>query len=288
MKLKLLRLFFYLSLIFISACQTNAVNVENNETTQSGKSGESKQAQQYYVSGEYTKAYAIARQLAEKQDPSGQYLLGYLYFNGQGVPVDKTTGIKWIRIAADAGYRPAIEALVMINYGLTPDHKCEYVDNPSQAAVTHAQTGRGTADSHETVSRTPAKLIKVSEEKTTVLDSGEILITGLTDKKITPLTANDDQVITKIYTVQIISSHSNNDIIEYTNRILRSFPQYRGMLVFYRTSKNLQQPLYAAGLGQFDSIGQASLAREEMLPLLKDQTIWVRSLLSSQVIKNQL
>lgn len=84
-------------------------------------------AKDLYTAQQYTQAYQITSKLAEKNNPAAQYLLGYLTYYGQGVTADKEQGTKLIQIAADAGYRPAIEGLVMINHGLTPDNKCEPV-----------------------------------------------------------------------------------------------------------------------------------------------------------------
>ena len=44
---------------------------------------------------------------AEKGDATAQFLLGYMYANGQGVAKDGAEAVKWYRKAADQGYAPA-------------------------------------------------------------------------------------------------------------------------------------------------------------------------------------
>lgn len=127
----------------LSGCQTMSLwdepeaiqdpsNIENNtKKTLSDDADYLNIAKELYVAGQYKQAYQIASKLAEKGSPEAQYLLGYLVYYGQGVARDKEQGSKWIQMAADAGYRPAIEGHVMIKHGLTPDNKCETGYNKS-------------------------------------------------------------------------------------------------------------------------------------------------------------
>lgn len=81
-------------------------------------------AKDLFVARQYKQAYRMAKKLAQNNSPEAHYLLGYLLYYGYGVKADREQGKMWIKKAADAGYRPAIEALVMIRYKLTPDKKC--------------------------------------------------------------------------------------------------------------------------------------------------------------------
>ncbi|MCU7801339.1 MAG: hypothetical protein KZQ70_14710 [gamma proteobacterium symbiont of Lucinoma myriamae] len=130
-------------------------------------------AKDLYVAQQYKQAYQITTGLAEKNNPEAQYLLGYLYYYGQGVPVDIKQGSKWIAISADSGYRPAIEALVLIKHGLTPDNKCSSVKlSPQEESVVKKDV-----DSAATI----VKNKEVSNE-TIELNKGEVLITPKTNK----------------------------------------------------------------------------------------------------------
>ena len=84
-------------------------------------------AQELYELKKYHQVYKIARKLSAENHYKAQYLLGYLLFYGQGVPQNKKVGIKWLTLSANSGYRPAIEALVMIEHGLW-DSECVFDD----------------------------------------------------------------------------------------------------------------------------------------------------------------
>lgn len=119
--------------LFLSSCSSTSVldkgsesNIEKISTSTPAESDTYylQIAKDLYVARQYKQAYQISSKLAEKNNAEAQYLLGYLLYYGQGVPADIKQGTKWINISADADYRPAIEALVLIKHGLTPDNKC--------------------------------------------------------------------------------------------------------------------------------------------------------------------
>jgi len=56
-----------------------------------------------YQSAEYSKAFRIFKQKAETGDSRAQYLLGTLYRNGKGAPLDEYDAFRWYKLAAEAG-----------------------------------------------------------------------------------------------------------------------------------------------------------------------------------------
>jgi TPR repeat protein len=56
-----------------------------------------------YRDQEFGKAAEIWQPLADKGDPTAQYLLGNLYADGKGVARDYAAAFKWFRLAADQG-----------------------------------------------------------------------------------------------------------------------------------------------------------------------------------------
>jgi len=52
-------------------------------------------------------AIAATRDRAEAGDADAQYNLGFMYANGQGVPLDDAEAVRWYRLAADQGHAPA-------------------------------------------------------------------------------------------------------------------------------------------------------------------------------------
>jgi outer membrane PBP1 activator LpoA protein len=122
--------------LFLSACsllsfQETKPNIDNTQEKQLSHNQNSEYyfniAQELYEAKQYEQAYKIVLKLAENNDPQAKYLLGYLTYYGQGTAENKALGTQLIQSSADAGYRPAIEGLVMIKHGLTPENKCEPV-----------------------------------------------------------------------------------------------------------------------------------------------------------------
>src|SRR5262249_10825998 len=69
-----------------------------------------------YQRGYFLTAFAEAtRRVDEKGDPRAMTLLGELYSNGLGVPLDEVKAAKWYRLAADRGDRDAMFALAIFH-----------------------------------------------------------------------------------------------------------------------------------------------------------------------------
>ena len=60
-------------------------------------------ATQAYGAGDYTKAMAEFKPLAEQGDAKSQYFVGFLYFRGYGVAKDNAEAANWFRKAAAQG-----------------------------------------------------------------------------------------------------------------------------------------------------------------------------------------
>ena len=53
---------------------------------------------------------------AEKGDARAQVNLGFMYYNGEGVPMTRAEAVKWYRKAADQGYDMAQSKLGFMYY----------------------------------------------------------------------------------------------------------------------------------------------------------------------------
>jgi TPR repeat protein len=56
-----------------------------------------------YTQGDYAKAMAEFKPLAEQGDARGQYFVGFLHHYGYGVKADQTEASKWFQLAGDQG-----------------------------------------------------------------------------------------------------------------------------------------------------------------------------------------
>lgn len=58
---------------------------------------------QFYITGEYDKALAEFKPLAEQGDAKAQYYMGFLYHHGYGMKRDGAEAAKWFRMGAEQG-----------------------------------------------------------------------------------------------------------------------------------------------------------------------------------------
>lgn len=56
-----------------------------------------------YDSGDFKRAFIEAKPSADRGDPSAQYLLGVMYYNGEGVSQDYKESVKWLKLSAAQG-----------------------------------------------------------------------------------------------------------------------------------------------------------------------------------------
>jgi len=61
------------------------------------------EGQQAYIAGEYDKAIAEFKPLAEQGDAKAQYFMGFLYHHGYGMKRDEAEAAKWFRMGAAQG-----------------------------------------------------------------------------------------------------------------------------------------------------------------------------------------
>ena len=69
-----------------------------------------------YSSGNFVKAFRMARPLAEQGEPAAQLLLGMMYYFAQGVDRNPTESAKWMELSAEKLKIPLIQQIVGTNY----------------------------------------------------------------------------------------------------------------------------------------------------------------------------
>lgn len=70
-----------------------------------------KEAAAAYERGDYATALVGFWDYAGQGDAHAQFILGFMYANGQGVPKDSSVAVRWLRLAAEQGSTPAQAAL---------------------------------------------------------------------------------------------------------------------------------------------------------------------------------
>jgi uncharacterized protein len=79
-----------------------------------------------YQSQDYKEAVRLYRLSAEQGDAFGQYNLGIMYSNGQGVPKHDKEAVKWYRLSAEQGFAKAQYNLGVMYFngtGVLQDYK---------------------------------------------------------------------------------------------------------------------------------------------------------------------
>ncbi|NJO92022.1 MAG: sel1 repeat family protein [Chloroflexia bacterium] len=68
-----------------------------------------------YYSSFSQNSFSETKRLAKENDPIAQYNLGLVYYNGEGVPVDKKQALKWFMKSANQGQAEACFYLGLMN-----------------------------------------------------------------------------------------------------------------------------------------------------------------------------
>ena len=73
-----------------------------------------------YLSKDYAGAASLMKVLAGRGHLQAQYVLGYMYYYGQGLPRNEKEALRWITTAAARGHPKAREALKRLEAGEAP------------------------------------------------------------------------------------------------------------------------------------------------------------------------
>jgi hypothetical protein len=114
--LKIVSLFF--SFIFlISACSTVPANKQSSTFRDKRQLQETyfQQAKRLFLEQHYSQASRLFLPLARQGHRESQYVIGYMYHYGYGVPRNERESTRWIATAAARGHLKAQEALQLIN-----------------------------------------------------------------------------------------------------------------------------------------------------------------------------
>ena len=57
----------------------------------------------YHLAKDYKQAFPVCSRAAKQGDASAQFNLGWMYYNGEGVPKNDREAVKWFRLAAEQG-----------------------------------------------------------------------------------------------------------------------------------------------------------------------------------------
>ncbi len=101
-----------------------------------------------YMGTDYSTVFQLLGPLADQGDARSQYVLGSMFENGRGVPLDYAEALKWHRMASDQGYAPSMVSLAfMFEMGLgVPQNYVEAYKLFSLAITRFTVTENGARD----------------------------------------------------------------------------------------------------------------------------------------------
>ncbi|WP_198265609.1 tetratricopeptide repeat protein [sulfur-oxidizing endosymbiont of Gigantopelta aegis] len=238
-------------------------------------------AKDLFVAQQYKQAYQIASTLADKNNVEAQYLLGYMVYYGYGVTSDPEQGTKWITISADTGYRPAIEALVLIKHGLTPDNKCSAVNLlPESESNKRIDKTANTTDASMllkegeiliTPKKKAAKKSLAVEPKLVTKDTN-----SSTEKQSPKAQQKEPEKNWNKYTIQLIMTNSSTYAKQYVQAFKEQYPDISQHIIVYQSK--LKKHDYGVGYSAYETRSDANIVLSNIQERLKDPKLWVRRL----------
>lgn len=93
-----------------------------------------------YEAERFEPARSSFQRMAEAGLPEAQFNLGVMTLNGQGGPANRVEAALWVRLAADAEYEPAVEAVEVLMEHLDDDQQSRYRQRLPEWRERHARS----------------------------------------------------------------------------------------------------------------------------------------------------
>ncbi|NQY44115.1 MAG: SEL1-like repeat protein [Legionellales bacterium] len=203
-------------------------------------------AKWHFDHGEYKEALPIIEKFAKNDDPHAQYMLGYMYFYGNGVKIDRLKAEHYFNESAERGYSPAL----MAQHIIKDTQKKQHVSITTPTIVTQSND----LDNASKFSKIPISVKKTdivsiqgtSSEENDVLD----------EKKI-------NSISNKLYTIQMLALADLSEM----RKVINKYELYDGYYL-YRTVRN-NKPWYVLIGGYYKKISDAHTAIEQLPKVMK-------------------
>lgn len=282
--------------VSLSACTTTARMVSREVSVSPAIQIE--EAQAAIRKKDYTLAAKLLEPLANQGRGDAQYALGYLYFNGMGVPKNNSIAAKWFKVSADNGNENAKLALSHIppTKGAVIDIRDKNKPLSDSMPVMGDEAGSSEHDGsqlvdnsippHEIVTRSPVEdsmiaesnlnqSVQIEEKTTDKLQDVDTIASG--DK----LTDGEKWIArqpSKNFTIQLIVLADESALQSFI-----SDNNLQGNAVYYQTEKN-GKIFHALVHGSFESYSLAKEAVEGLSSELKQVEPWIRNISNIQNI----
>lgn len=286
MTVRLFRLVLIISLIAsVSGCATTT-KLGKTETPVD-QTAQYEKAKTAFNQQNYERTASLLKPLAEQGHSDAQYVLGYLYHNGLGVPRNYKLSIQWLSVAAAKGNEKAKEALRRLSL-LGSDT----VDNNEQTTSASIQTPVEITEAIMVVSEEPqvAEALKPTIPllpgtptqatlQTEPTETPEVMARTITSDPITTLTDDEQWIMNqsaKHYTIQLIASGNEVAMQRFIND-----NNLHDSAVYYRTRRNGGN-WFTLIQGSFESISLAKSAIKKLASPLQIAEPWIKPIADTQ------
>lgn len=230
----------------------------------------------------YKQTLARLKPLAEQGNANAQYTLGYMYYNGLGVPRNSTLAIEWLMAAANQGNKKSMEALRRI--ALAKDNNTS--DTGKITVATTAVAPEPPSETPLPFSTTLAKESSPVAKTTTATTTDSTLHTALQATTHTPgldmqkmLTEHEQWIMDQPkghYTIQLMATGNEAAMKRFITK--NELHEHTG---YYRSQRN-GKGWFSLVQGSFESPLLAKKAIKQLTFSLQKSQPWIRPIAGIQ------
>ncbi len=216
------------------------------------QSHELHQGQVNFKQGNFKVAFYQLLPVAYRGNAVAQYAVGYMYFYGYGVRMDRASGKYWMTKSARQDYLPAINALELIR-------QSEMATHPLQA---------------------PTPNILMKPMNTTKNGKADIKKTANYENSLrtAAIAAPHVHLKSNFYTLQLYGSYDLKEVKALQAKLKIKDDS------FYSKTEFHHRDWYVLTYGKYVNVHQAKLAENEMPNTVKKMNPWVRKLSDLEVV----
>lgn len=271
---QLFRLLLMISFISsIAGCATT--NEPAKAETVDKQAAQFEQAKAAFNRQNFDQAALLLKPLAEQGYTDAQYALGYMYYNGQGVPYNYKLATRWLSVAAAKGSKKAAEALrrlSLLDISASDDEKQATVapeQPPEQAAATI------------TPAPTPPMPDKPAETslQTKAAEAVKAVAPKVITKAQTIFTADEQWIMqqpAENVTLQLMATSKETALQRFIKE-----NDLQESAVYYQTQRNGGN-WYTLIQGSFASYALAKIALTKLAPSLQAAKPWIKPMAEIQ------
>lgn len=213
---------------------------------------------------DYARSISRLTPLAEKGQANAQYSLGYMYYNGLGVPRNDTVALKWLVSAAQQGNKNAIEALRRIALAGSAEAQKNQTEEVFEQAPTFKIVGRD---------ESPLKEPQVTFTSRLPVAATDAMASKLSIQPKPSLTKNEQWIMDQSgerYTIQLVATANKAAMLRFIDR-----NNLRGNAIYYKTQRK-NNDWYTLILGSFESLSVAKKTVSRLSASLRKTKPWVK------------